>query len=119
MEHDVVYRVHLTADPTTRESPTVETEHIDYYDSGIWVHLEEGRDFYPYERIAVIQERRPSVDGRHDTPWSATKEATAAPVDQTTEGQVYIELEEDAGENDDEGEEETEAAAADQARPAE
>lgn len=57
MSQDLRYRVRLTAAASDGDGGTVETERIDYYDSGIWVTVGGGRDFYPYERIAVIEER--------------------------------------------------------------
>lgn len=53
------YEVHLASDVAEDlgvDSP-VETDHIDYYDSGIWVAVEAGRDFYPYGHVLAIRER--------------------------------------------------------------
>ncbi|MDZ7701589.1 MAG: hypothetical protein U5J98_05705 [Halobacteriales archaeon] len=53
------YEVHLeaaVAEELGVESP-VETERIDYYDSGCWLATEEGRDFVPYDRLLAIRER--------------------------------------------------------------
>jgi hypothetical protein len=57
MSHDLRYRVRLTAATSDGDGGSIETERIDYYDSGVWVTVDTGRDFYPYERIAVIEER--------------------------------------------------------------
>lgn len=54
-----VYEVYLAADVADElgvETP-VETEHIDYYDAGIWVTTDSGREFYPYEHVLTIRER--------------------------------------------------------------
>jgi hypothetical protein len=34
----------------------VDTEYVDFYDSGVWVDLKEGREFYPYEQVAKVVE---------------------------------------------------------------
>lgn len=52
------YEVHLTDDIATElgvDSP-VETDRIDYYDSGIWVADAAGRVFYPYRHVLAIRE---------------------------------------------------------------
>ena len=54
------FEVHLVEG----ESP-VETEYVDFYDSGVWVDLEEGREFYPYERVAKVVEL-PGSEGEAD-----------------------------------------------------
>lgn len=54
-----VYHVHLADDVATAldlPSP-IETDRIDYYDAGIWVTTEAGRDFFPYEHVLTIRER--------------------------------------------------------------
>lgn len=53
------YEVHLTSDATGTadvESP-VRTDRLDFYDSGVWAHTDDGRDFHPYEHVQVIRER--------------------------------------------------------------
>lgn len=53
------YEVHLTSDATGSagvESP-VRTDRLDFYDSGVWAHTDDGRDFFPYEHVQVIRER--------------------------------------------------------------
>ena len=55
----LTYHVHLASelvDELDVESP-VETDHIDYYDTGLWVSHESGRDFYPYHQVLTIHER--------------------------------------------------------------
>lgn len=54
-----VYHVHLADDVAASldlASP-IETDRIDYYDAGIWVWTDEGRDFFPYEHVLTIRER--------------------------------------------------------------
>lgn len=54
-----VYHVHLAEDVAAAldlASP-IETDRIDYYDSGVWVSTDEGRDFFPYEHVLTIRER--------------------------------------------------------------
>jgi len=53
------YEVYLSLDEESDlpvDSP-VETTAIDYYDSGIWVSLDEGRAFFPYAQLRMIRER--------------------------------------------------------------
>lgn len=57
------FEVHLAsavADELGLESP-VETDRIDYYDSGCWLATEGGRDFVPYGRLLAIREQ-PAAD---------------------------------------------------------
>jgi hypothetical protein len=48
---DLIYEVHLTAD-----EPPIESQYADFYDSGVWVDRDDGREFYPYERVAKVKE---------------------------------------------------------------
>lgn len=48
------------------ESP-VETEHIDYYDAGLWVTTAVGRDFYPYDHVLTIRERPTTAEPAEET----------------------------------------------------
>lgn len=66
MGRDVEYAVHLR---DADEEQPIHTRTIDYYDTGVWVHVEEGRDFYPWDRIAVIREREVASEA----PDSATR----------------------------------------------
>jgi hypothetical protein len=71
------YHVHLKADVAEKlgvDSP-VETEQIDYYDSGLWVARGEGRDFYPYDTVLTIRERPAQETETED---EASEEADAA-----------------------------------------
>jgi hypothetical protein len=73
------YEVHLTADIVEElgiDSP-ISTDRIDYYDSGLWVTHQEGRDFYPYDHVLTIHERS-SVQETAGTAASAQGES---PVD--------------------------------------
>jgi hypothetical protein len=53
------YEVHLTSDATgsVGVEPPVRTDRLDFYDSGVWAHTADGRDFFPYEHVQVIRER--------------------------------------------------------------
>jgi len=58
------YEVHLRADVVEElgiDSP-ISTERIDYYDSGLWITHQEGRDFYPYDHVLTIHERPPAQE---------------------------------------------------------
>lgn len=56
-----VYHVHLSDDVAAALDLTspIETDRIDYYDAGIWVGTDDGRDFFPYEHVLTIRERAP------------------------------------------------------------
>ena len=89
MEGDMTYTVYLRDESGVAEP--VETSRIDYYDSGLWVHVDGGRDFYPYDRIEVIEEREAA-------PAAATAEAGAEASGEATEieeadGEEYVDLE--------------------------
>jgi hypothetical protein len=53
------YEVHLATDAVKQldVSSPVETDRIDYYDSGLWVGRPDGRDFFPYHQVLTIRER--------------------------------------------------------------
>lgn len=60
----VSFEVHLAgavAEALDVASP-VETDRIDYYDSGIWVDGPEGRSFYPWTNVLAIRERSSTAD---------------------------------------------------------
>lgn len=71
------YEVHLTSDATGGsadvESP-VRTDRIDFYDSGVWVDQQPGRDFYPYSKIQVIRQRPASERGEAGTERETVEE---------------------------------------------
>jgi|GEM_PF-6018055 len=76
------YTVHLRADVADElgvESP-ISTDRIDYYDSGLWVTRESGRDFYPYGHILTIQEREAGQEPG-GTPDATQAEAEVAAED--------------------------------------
>jgi len=89
MEGDLTYTVHLRDESGVAEP--VETSRIDYYESGLWVHVDGGRDFYPYDRIDVIEEREapPAVAAEEAGP-EGSGEATQA---DEPEGEEYVDLE--------------------------
>ena len=112
-DENTVYTIHLKADPSTRDSLPIETERIDYYDSGLWVHVDEGRDFYPYERIEVIQERERLSEDESSPDEDADIDEEDAGTDDG-----YVDLEDtvdeaegDEDEDDDEEDEEDEEEA--------
>jgi hypothetical protein len=73
------YHVHLKANVAEElgvDSP-VETERIDYYDSGLWVSRDEGRDFYPYENVLTVHERPASGETVTDEATAEEEDATA------------------------------------------
>lgn len=51
------FEVYLEDDPTgpDLESPVV-TDHIDYYETGIWLSLERERVFVPFRTVEAIRE---------------------------------------------------------------
>ena len=56
----VTYAVYLREGETAGPDVTspVETSHIDFYDTGIWVTRDDGgRDFFPWERVDMIREQ--------------------------------------------------------------
>lgn len=57
-EQNTVYEVYLLEDDSGAdvESP-VRGQRLDFFDSGVWVERESGRDFFPYERVQVVRER--------------------------------------------------------------
>ena len=70
------YEVHLKADVADElgvGSP-IGTEHVDFYDSGLWVAGEGGRDFYPYDNVLTIHER-PAPGGTTETEAEAAEQA--------------------------------------------
>jgi len=44
------YEVHLV------DESMVESEYVDFYDAGVWVDRDDGREFYPYGRVAKVKE---------------------------------------------------------------
>lgn len=50
------YHVHLReAAPAEVEEP-IETGHLDFYDSGVWIDRETDRVFFPWAQVAMIRE---------------------------------------------------------------
>ncbi|MFB6121879.1 MAG: hypothetical protein ABEJ78_00265 [Haloferacaceae archaeon] len=84
-ESGPTYVVYLTA-ATVADEPTVEspisTDHIDFYDSGVWVSRDVGRDFFPYERIRLIRE---GTDGTESGRNAAESTAAEPPATESTE----------------------------------
>lgn len=61
---ELTYEVVIASDVADElgvDSP-VETDHIDYYENGLWVTTAEGRDFYPYDHVLTIRERPATVE---------------------------------------------------------
>jgi hypothetical protein len=73
------YEVYLATDAETElpvDSP-VETTAIDYYDSGIWLTLAEGRAFFPYAQLRMIRERPGSTTAAEAVESDALESATS------------------------------------------
>jgi hypothetical protein len=67
-DHSELYAVYLRESISSEldvESP-IETDYIDFYDSGIWVARDEGRAFYPYEHVLTIHEGEGTEDEPED-----------------------------------------------------
>lgn len=64
---DTVYQVYLLEDdPDAGVESPVTGHRLDFFDSGVWVEVEDGRDFFPYERVSVVRERSADdVEGEH------------------------------------------------------
>jgi len=56
MREDTYY-VHLKSGVENVAESPLEGSKLDFYDTGLWVHREEGRDFFPYEQVLMVQER--------------------------------------------------------------
>ena len=71
------YEVHLrTAElPDAGITSPVETDRLDFYDTGIWVSREDGhRDFFPWDRVDLIREVPAPAEGTPATETPATEE---------------------------------------------
>jgi hypothetical protein len=67
-DHGELYAVYLRESISSEldvESP-IETDYIDFYDSGIWVARDEGRAFYPYQHVLTIHEGEAAADESED-----------------------------------------------------
>ena len=62
MREDTYY-VHLKSDVENVAESPLEGSKLDFYDTGLWVHREEGRDFFPYEQVLMVQERSDPAGG--------------------------------------------------------
>lgn len=71
MSQETTYEVYLVPgaqkDEAALESPVV-AEHVDFYDSGVWVTHVGGRDFFPYWRIRRISEGEAATAEADDEP---------------------------------------------------
>jgi hypothetical protein len=57
MSHtDSVYHVYVEETGSAAVESPIESEQMDFFDSGVWAYTERGREFYPYERVQVIRE---------------------------------------------------------------
>lgn len=66
-QNDTVYQVYLLEDDPDAgvESPVIGTR-LDFFDSGVWIECDSGRDFFPYEQVRVVRER-PAADVETET----------------------------------------------------
>lgn len=70
------YRVYLREEPPSPSlSSPLLTRLIDYYDSGIWIHRDDGRVFVPYHQIQLIEEVE-GTEAEAAAAESGTTEAT-------------------------------------------
>lgn len=57
MSHtDSVYHVYVEDIGDAAVDSPIESEQMDFFDSGVWAYTERGREFYPYERVQLIRE---------------------------------------------------------------
>lgn len=78
-----MYVVYLreTDIPGVEISSPVETDRLEFYDTGIWAAREDGgRDFFPWERVALIREVTATS--------TEDDEATDTPVTEEEQGPV-------------------------------
>ena len=106
MEGELTYTVHLRDESGVVEP--VETARIDYYDSGLWVHVDGGRDFYPYDRIDVIEEREAATRTSETDAGVAGSDETAGTGQEEQENEEQWEKDEQGDEQGDEQKEEKE-----------
>lgn len=66
MREDTYY-VHLKSGVENVAESPLEGSKLDFYDTGLWVHREEGRDFFPYEQVLMVQERTESTTSEGTT----------------------------------------------------
>lgn len=71
------YEVHLKEDVVDELGITspVETGRIDYYDSGLWVTTQDGRDFYTYQHVLTLRERPQATEAGSSEAESETTDA--------------------------------------------
>jgi hypothetical protein len=96
---DRTYEVHLTEELSADVTSPVTTDRLDFYDSGVWAHGDAGRDFFPYERVAVIRELPAQAD---EAAAAETAESTADDDEATTDETAESTADDDAetGESD-------------------
>lgn len=106
-DHDT-YRVYLReASPHPAVTSPVETDHIEYYDSGVWLDRSGGRVFLPYHQIQLIAEGDPGDDDAGTDIPVERSESSAEEYAELDESDVeedeteYVEIESDeAAESD-------------------
>lgn len=65
------YRVYLSEEsPHPAVESPIEATLIDYYDSGIWLHLDAGRVFVPYDQVQLITQGLPGTAGEPEAEHS-------------------------------------------------
>lgn len=72
----------------------VEGHELDFYDSGVWLTRETGRNFFPYDQIRTIREHPEGMDDRREGQSRESSEES----DRNRGGKVGTDAEEDAPE---------------------
>jgi len=91
-EETETYRVYLSEESPhpAIESP-IEAGLIDYYDSGIWLHLETGRVFLPYEQVQLITQGHPESAGDAEGDVATDEEPEEPPEHEQDEPETTVE----------------------------
>ena len=72
----------------------VEGHELDFYDSGVWLTRETGRNFFPYDQIRTIREHPEGADGQRGARDQESSDASG----RNQGGEVGTDAEEDASE---------------------
>lgn len=54
----------------------VQGHELQFYDTGVWLDRETGRNFFPYEQIRTIREHPPGAETDRETEPAGESEAT-------------------------------------------
>lgn len=79
MSTQTTYEIHLADVPNVPKHVT--TDHVEYFESGIWVQAEAGRTFFPWGRVTMIRE---TVSG---TPAGTEGTPAAETTDEPEDGE--------------------------------